>query len=799
MISRKHIQMIFSQAGMLCILLCVCIAVSAQKTFEGIAKSFDDYRIQNLQEKIFVHTDKAFYMAGEIIWYKVYITDAHVNRPLDMSKVCYVELLNKEHKPVFQAKLAMGNAVGDGSFQLPYSVNTGNYILRAYTNWMKNSSEDFFFEKNITIVNGLKRPEWPVADPVQYDLQLFPEGGNLVNGVQTKLAFRMVDSHGKSIEGTGAVLNQRNDTILYFKTLRFGLGHFDLTPDAGTQYHAIVKTTEGNIISKPLPEILAKGISLRLTDLDKDRIRIYIHSTMGTRTISLLVHTRGLTKLATARELFNGTAEIDIDKKQIGEGITHFTLFDEENRPVCERLYFQRPATMGVTAQTDASTYGSRKKVTIDLYTLNARSEPVEGNLSVSVYQLDSLQTFETTGISSWLWLQSDLKGNIESPDYYFTNTGPEADEAADNLMLTQGWTRFRWNNILSAKKNEPEFLPEMEGHLINGKLINKLNGKPAENITAYLSVPAENALFAAALSGKNGALQFNLKNFYGSNEIVVQTNNLVDSNYRIDIASPYAEKFSGKPLPALTISEKEKNTLLAHSIQAQVANTYYADKQQHFLFPKAMDTLPFYGIPDNRYYLDDYTRFITMEEVVREYVLDVHLRSSNNKFSYKVRNRSFDQFFETSPLILLDGVPVFDGDKMVNFDPLKIKKIDVVAQKFYQNHLVHDGIVNYSTYRGDLAGYQLDANALIVGYEGFQLQREFFSPVYETTDQSGNSLPDMRTLLYWSPNIKTDKTGKKTFSFYTADLPGKYGVVVQGITSSGLTGTHTSTFTVTK
>jgi hypothetical protein len=784
---------------MVCILLSIGVAVPAQKTFEGIARSFDDYRTQNLQEKIFVHTDKSFYMAGEIIWFKVYITDAHFNRPLDMSKVCYVELLNKEHKPVFQAKLAIDHAAGDGSFQLPYSVNTGNYILRAYTNWMKNSSEDYFFEKNITIVNALKRPEWPAADAVQYDLQLFPEGGNLVNGLQTKVAFRIVDSHGKSIEGAGAVLNQRNDTIVHFKTLRFGMGHFDLTPDAGSQYHAVIKTLGGDMVSKPLPEVLAKGITMRLTELDQNRIRITIRNSIGIRTISLLAHTRELIKLATARELFNGTTEIDIDKKQIGEGITHFTVFDELNRPVCERLYFQRPETMTVQLKPDAGNYGIRRKVTIDLNTLNTKSEPVEGNLSVSVYQLDSLQTFESAGISSWLWLQSDLKGTIESPDYYFTNTGADAAEAADNLMLTQGWTRFRWEDILSGKKHEPEFLPEMEGHLINGKLVDKRNGRPAENITAYLSVPAENALFTSALSGKNGLLQFNVKNFYGSNEIVVQTNSQVDSNYRIDIATPYAEKFTNRPLPVLALSEKEKNTITAHSVQAQVANAYYADKQQSFLYPSRMDTLPFYGVPDNRYYLDDYTRFLTMEEVVREYVLEVHLRAANNKFSYKVRNRSFDQFFETSPLILLDGVPVFDGDKMVNFDPLKIKKIDVVAQKFYQNNLVHDGIVNYSTYHGDLGGYQLDANALIVGYEGLQLQREFFSPVYETADQVNSSLPDMRNLLYWSPNIKTDKKGKKTFSFYTADISGKYGIAIQGITANGLTGTTTTTFTVTQ
>jgi hypothetical protein len=121
-----------------------------------------------------------------------------------------------------------------------------------------------------------------------------------------------------------------------------------------------------------------------------------------------------------------------------------------------------------------------------------------------------------------------------------------------------------------------------------------------------------------------------------------------------------------------------------------------------------------------------------------------------------------------------------------------------VVAQKFFQHNMVHDGIINYSTYQGDLAGYQLDANALIVEYEGLQLQREFYSPVYETP-ATNNRVPDFRNVLYWSPEIYTDKNGKKQVTFYTADIPGTYGVVIQGITSTGLAGSKTIMFNVVK
>jgi hypothetical protein len=231
--------------------------------------------------------------------------------------------------------------------------------------------------------------------------------------------------------------------------------------------------------------------------------------------------------------------------------------------------------------------------------------------------------------------------------------------------------------------------------------------------------------------------------------------------------------------------------------MSSQIGNAYYSDKQQHFLFPKNIDTTPFYGLPDKRYYLDDYTRFVTMEEVMREYVSEVDVSKNKNHFSFHVWNEPFKKYFPSEPLVLMDGVPVFDLDKLISFDPLKIKKLDVITHRFYLHNQIQEGILNFSTYQGDLAGFPLDANALIVEYEGLQLQREFYSPKYETTEVVNSRLPDFRNLLYWSPEIHTGKDGKKRVSFFTGDIPGKYAVIIQGITANGLAGTRNLIFTV--
>ncbi len=771
-------------------------AAKAQSLADSIVQPFKKYSSNTLQEKIFVHTDKEFYLAGEIMWFKLYSVDAHKNQPLLFSKISYVELLDKDRKPVLQAKIFIneeGN--GSGSFQLPYSLHSGVYIFRAYTSWMKNGSPEYFFEKDIVIVNSLKKPEWKTVENKAYDIQFFPEGGNLVNRMQSKVAFKITDASGNGLACDGVLLNQRNDTVAVFSTQYFGMGNFDFIPDIGEKYHAVIRTGTGLVVSNSFPAVSPNGMVMRLVDSDKDKLLLRIQSKNAGSVVSLLVHTRNAVSYALSRELFNGKTEIEIDKKALEDGISHFTVFNKANQPVCERLFFKKPQSLFIAIQSDAKQYGERKKVTINIATSKASESPVAGNLSMSVYLLDSLQTTESSDIQSYLWLASELRGKIERPGFYFS-ANTQSAEAADNLMLTQGWRRFSWDTILKGITQEPEYLPEIEGHIITGKIIDKSSGQPAENITGYLWVPAEKSLFTSTTSSKNGTIRFNMMNFYGGNEIIVQTNSTSHTNYRIDINNPFSEKNTDRQLPLFTLDEGLSSVLLSHSIRSQAVNAYYADKQQRFLYPKNIDTTSFYGEPYKRYYLDEYTRFITMEEVMREYVAEVEVSKIRNHFILRAWNEPYKKYFSLDPLVLIDGVPIFDADKIIGFDPLKIKKIEVVANQFYQNGQLHEGIINFSTYQGDLAGYTLDINALIIEYEGLQLEREFYSQ-YGNSETVNLRIPDFRSLLYWSPQLQTGTDGKQNISFYTGDVSGKYAVVVQGITASGLAGSQTLVFDV--
>jgi hypothetical protein len=363
--------------------------------------------------------------------------------------------------------------------------------------------------------------------------------------------------------------------------------------------------------------------------------------------------------------------------------------------------------------------------------------------------------------------------------------------------MITQGWRRFKWEDILLNKKPVFRFLPEINGHIINGKITALQPGLKVQDINAYLSVPGTRTQFQTASADAGGKVKFEMKNFYSDGDIIVQTNNEKDSGYRIDIEPPFFTGYSQKVLPPLDFTGQNA-ALLKMYIAAQVQNTFLYNKLNQSTLP-LLDTTAFYLNPDVVYLLDNYVRFTTMEEVLREYVVEVNVRRPGGKFHLPVYDEITKGPFNTAPLALLDGVPVFDFNKLMTYDPIKVRKLEVVTRKYFLGSNSFDGIVNFTTYKGDMAGYEIDPRATIVDYEGLQLQRDFYAPAYETDKKYLSRLPDFRNLLYWSPKLITNSNGKEQTGFYSSDIPGRYAIVIQGISEDGRAGSRVSYFDVKK
>ena len=354
---------------------------------------FVNHISNHLQEKVYVHTDRNYYLCGEILWLKTYVTNAANNKPLSLSKVVYVEIINKLHQPVLQGKIAVENGSGSGSFALPLSLESGNYELRAYTNWMKNDSANHYFKKIITIINTTENLDPAIAkSKVEYSIQFFPEGGNLVNGLNSVVAFKINNDSGKGVDGVGVVVNESQDTVAHFQSGKFGMGKFLFSPQTGKHYTAIVTLNDSSVIRKNLPDAYESGYVMHLTD-EGNNLKISVSSANPTsQNVYLIAQTNRQIDFSQEASLQNNQAAFTINKENLKEGIAQITLFTEDGKPLCERLYFKRPKKeMFINAKADKQTFNKRDKVNIDLSTVDESGNLLTGNLSASVYRLDSL------------------------------------------------------------------------------------------------------------------------------------------------------------------------------------------------------------------------------------------------------------------------------------------------------------------------------------------------------------------------------------------------------------------------
>ncbi|MCI1188561.1 hypothetical protein MON38_14115 [Hymenobacter sp. DH14] len=796
MINRAKTGRNFLAAALLG-LLAAGPAAGQADSLGSITRRLQQYAQRDPHEKLYLHLDRPLYLSGETMWFKVYAAEGAHARPLALSSVAYVEVLDAKNQPVLQGKVALKNATGHGYFTLPTSLPAGSYRVRAYTSWMQNFSPEYYFNTAVTVVNTRQASGAPKADSVAYDAQFFPEGGNLVQGLRSRVAFKVTDPAGHGVAATGQVLDNKGAVVATFATQQLGMGSFFLTPlDSQQPYTAVLKPSgsPARPVRRALPRAFGQGYVLRLDDTSPTQLTLTVNATgQQPETLYLLGHSRQKVALTARLALANGQATYAFDKSQLLEGISHLTLFTAGRQPVCERLYFRAPTRhLALAASADQPSYAARAPVSVQVA---APGQMGRSSVSMAVYQLDSLATTPPAAIEEYLWLVADLKGYIEAPGTYFAAT-EAARTAADNLMLTQGWSRWRWEDVLAGTAARFGHVPEPNGPIITGRITRAGTNAPAPWTMAYLASPSRTLRLSNSLSNADGRVRFELGPLPGPRELVVQTDPRQDSTSQITLLEPFSTSYAASALPGYGLLPRFAPEYARRHLQAQTQRVYL-DRRRPALAPETGDTTSFFGKATETYYLDRYTRFKVMEEVLREYVPGVVVRIRKDGYHLMVDDLINKALLGNNPMVLLDGVPVFNMNKIMALNPLKVQKLEVMDSRYVHGAAIYDGLVSFTTYKGDLEGFQLDPHALVQQYEGTQAQREFFAPRYDTPEARQSRLPDLRNLLYWNPNIGLAGATPQTLRFYTGDQAGRYLVVLQGLAADGKAGSQQFTFDV--
>ena len=771
--------------------ICFCHQrLSAQDSVQSsrLSTAFRQYVVQHLPEKCFVQTDRISYVAGETIRLKIYAVDGFYNKPLDLSKVVYTELLDPENNPVVQGKMAMQEGSASGSMEIPDTLTGGSYRLRTYTNWMKNAGPEYFFEKTIRVYNSSAVTQAGSGDESQEPMHFFPEGGKLVAGLVNSVVFGIAGSSKPGVGGRAVLMNGEADSLQTLPLSYTAPGRFSFTPKTGEHYKVLIRSTTGNQ-SFDLPAVESDGIILHLEKNDSGAIDVFVRSTAVSppEGLWLFLQAHGVPKHCVKIVFQQGGAHVRFLPDQLGQGVHQITLLEANGTPLCQRLFFVQPRHLMKIGVGCDPVFAARKPVRLSLHSTGENGEPLPAILSVSVSLADHDTSAGPVSIDRYFWLNSELPGSFSD------NPGDSSWQAIDNYLITKHSDRFPWKDIFTAAT--PGFPPETKDHIITGKIVDSLTGKSAPFVYLYASVVGKETKFRSAESDSSGRFRLEMPGFTNNDALVVQTSS-EDSRYRVELSDPFSDRYADPHSGTMIPDSSGRRDLGNRLFNAQIENTFPGDSIQP-MDASAGKREVFYGHPDYRYHLDDYTRFTTMEEVMREYVKTVNVFRSGGKLRLVLLNLPADHFFTDPPLVLMDGVPVFDPSGPMNLDPLKISDIELVNREYLLGPQKFSGIINCLSYHGDLGGYTLPPQAQTLNYEGLRPERRFTSPAYPTQASRENRIPDYRTLLYWAPSIETGAGGEKQIQFFTSDIPGRYAVVVNGLTADGLAGSQTIYFTV--
>lgn len=637
------------------------------------------------------------------------------------------------------------------------------------------------------------------------DVQFFPESGNFIEALPNKIAVKAMNAAGLGQDVSGTIIDNDGTEVNKFSTLHLGMGNFIINPQSGKTYTAKVKFADGSESSIPLPKAQPNGYILTVNHTEENlSVKVLMSEKLvGAGTLKLVAQHNGnvyfVAKATSSKQIFTTS----IPKKDLPSGIVQLTLFSATDVPICERLAFVKNPSehMELLISSAKQSYARQEKVELNLQA-KAADKPVNGSFSVSVTNMSAVKPDEEneSNIFSSLLLTSDLVGYVEKPNYYFLKDDPDTQRALDNLLLTQGWRRFIWKNVIAGLAPIIRYQAE-KGLKISGT-ITTYGGKPVAN--SKVSVFSSSGGFFAidTLTDEKGHFNFEPMSFNDSTKFIVQARNAKNKasvEIKLDV-------FDGQIITKnKNNGDIEINVNEALSAYLQKSNNYFDELTRRGMLEKTF-TLKEVKIVEKKNPAPNSANLngagradavITAEQLQTCPTLSMCLQGRvagliiKNGVPYLLRNG------DTPMRIVLDGMTM-EGDMLDNINPMDVESIEVL--KSIGNTAIYGmngggGVLVITTKRG---GGMSGASRFVPGIttyspKGYYMPRQFYSPKYE----SPSNVTDARTTIFWAPHIVTNEAGAGQFSFYNSNETGTYRVVVEGIDMLGNLGRSTYTYEV--
>jgi hypothetical protein len=738
------------------------------------------------QEKIYLQLDRSSYWANDDIWFKAYLKES----PIPDCNL-YVELLNSSGNVVLKKMYWAQNGLAYGDFHLKDTISSGIYQIRAYTNWMRNFDDQWFFRKDLVIWNMGDKAVSPESDELkarQVDFQFMPEGGTFLAGAKNRMAFKVNDRNGKGLDTEGIVVDGNGNEIARIKSGFKGMGSFWITPQADTKYTAEL-TVAGNLsLNIDLPKASVSGLAMKINPEDTSKVHLEINEIGGISGEKYFVVGQSAGKICFHSEvsMISGKCVLDISRDEFPTGIVRLTLFDQQMTPRCERLVFvNHHDQVVVKIEPEKAEYHTREKVILDLYTMGKNEAPVMANLSMSVYYTESSHATETypENILTSFLLSSELKGRVEEPAFYFKENSLSTVLALDNLMLTHGYRYFDWKEISETRQPKIDWQPEPCVQ-IKGTVISVLFSHPVPN--GKISMMTVKSLLDIREVKTDSAGRFVISDLFFNDTIQValqsrNENGKANAEIELDERSSTSPEANFLPLmyeyrkdnPSQTVTYLSELSPELRNKKWHLSDTILLRDVNIMVRKKKTDDGHFRPYVDADYVID-----VAKLDDVNGSILETLEMNSPMYRSWCNQEREGVKFF-------LDGVPDITG--IVASSPASwYDKIEFVRMAPIPGAGFGRGIYFY-TKRGAPNEKPTWASGITATkLVGYSVIRNFYSPVYDGSEDKKNNKNDFRSTLYWNPLVETDEDGTGWVSYYNSDLDGEVQVVVEGVTKDG-------------
>ncbi|HEY3402519.1 MAG TPA: MG2 domain-containing protein [Ohtaekwangia sp.] len=692
------------------------------------------------------------------------------------------------------------NGISRIAFRLPPGLSTADGLFQAV---VSTQGVEESISRSIPIVLN------------QISLQFFPEGGHLVENVNTRVAFKALNEFSKGADVAGSIVDDSNTVITRFESFHMGMGAFEFKPAAGRKYFAQIDTPSGNTTRTPLPQVLSSGYVLNLKSADSVNLEWNIHSPteqqiyLAGQVHGELVYTESITVSA-------GANTVRIPTEKFPAGIAAFTLFDAEGNPRCERLVFtNRDKGLHIKLTTDKTQYLPREKVQLNIETTDDSGRPLAAKLSLAVAddQIISFADDKQDNILSAMLLSSEVRGEIQEPSFYFDPAEPKAIAALDYLLMTQGWRRFTWKEIIKPTRNitfNPEKVKNISGQIVDSNregfatevtLIEAGNKRRVEKVKTtpdgrfvFMNIDPTVSILLLARKPSEISLQKEMPFFIALND-KDGTKLYRDTDGAPIVSPPPVEEAAEVEV----VEEGGLNMGMDEDVASlsEVVVVGYSSVESKSLTGSIQRI--------NRGGLETSFSPVTVDHLLQGRVAGVMITpqqgSAGASTNIRIRGVSSLGNGNNDPLYVIDGQVIgtslnhnFSNGTMLG--PEDIESIEILhssqAMALFGSR-ASNGVINITTKSRINYGYfhtrrkNARYSSAVVRPRNFSATREFY--VEPPAKNQTGKREDFRSTVYWNHTVVTDEKGRAALSFFNNDAVSAFRITAEGFSGTGLIG----------